>query len=148
MALDWMEFSKLVDGIRDELGYPSPDDERKAADALALYGLLRLCHHGGAVPVPRPSRDRGRHSQEADNGRATNEVFVLLDPAIFGRLASGNVQVAAQLAMRRLNASGLRPKLRMAAATAATGRRLAAALAFPVSWSGTRLLTARLTRPS
>ncbi len=148
MALDWSEFSKLAVDMRAELGCPSPDDERKAADALALYGLLRLCHHGGAVPVPMPSRDRGRRPQEAENEWAASEVLVRLDPAIFPRLASGHVQLAVQLAVRRLSVSGLRPKLRKAVGAAVIGRRLAAALAFPVGWLGARLLAARLTRPS
>lgn len=130
MALRWEELAKEVPTLREELGSPSDAEERDAAGSLALFGLLRLCHHWGPVPVSN-----------------ADPVAVRLDPAIFARLMVGGVQQAVEIAVQRLSASGLRPKLRTAIGTEFDGRRLAAALAFPIGNVNALRLATRLTRP-
>lgn len=55
------------------------------------------------------------------------------DPAVVRRLACGDGAGALQLALRRLQAAGIRPAVRAGAVPAATARLWAAALAFPIS---------------
>ena len=56
-----------------------------------------------------------------------------LDPEPLRRLAAGDLEGALKVAIRRLEASGLRPVFRRGVATPALARRLAASLAFPIS---------------
>lgn len=58
---------------------------------------------------------------------------IATEPAMFRRLAAGDAAGAADLALRRLRASGLRPPLAGAIADPMTARRWAAALAFPIA---------------
>jgi CRISPR-associated protein Csx17 len=55
------------------------------------------------------------------------------DESILRRLMAGDGSTAVETAVRRLRAAGLRPPLQGASADAATARRWAAALAFPIS---------------
>lgn len=55
------------------------------------------------------------------------------DPAIFRRLASGDVASAVEIALRRLRVAGIRTAVRAASVTPETARLWAAALAFPIS---------------
>ncbi|MGC4067355.1 MAG: type I-U CRISPR-associated protein Csx17 [Polyangiaceae bacterium] len=64
---------------------------------------------------------------------AVGDRNIMSEPAMFRRLASGDVPGAVALALRRLRASGIRPPLVAAIADPTTARRWAAALAFPIS---------------
>jgi CRISPR-associated protein Csx17 len=86
-----------------------------------LHLLFRLAHLPFDVPV-------------SDSEGATEvAVSVRLDPEPLRRLAGGDVDGALRVAVRRLEASGLRPVFRRAVATRSLARRLAASLAFPIS---------------
>lgn len=61
-----------------------------------------------------------------------HERNITTDPAMFRRLASGDVSGAAELALRRLRASGFRPPVAAAIADPQSARRWAAAFAFPI----------------
>lgn len=65
-----------------------------------------------------------------------------VDPAITRRLMSDDVPGAVELALRRVNAHGIRPAFKSAAAAAGTGPLWAASLAFPI----TQTTAARLLR--
>jgi len=148
MALDWIEFDQLRDEIRKALRYPSHQEERDAAGSLGVFGLLRLCHFPGDVPVPRlVQKDDPTLASASVEEREPPGVSVRLDPAIVARLIAGGVQQAVKIAARRLAVSGLRPKLSTAFADEFAGRRLVAALAFPVSTGSALRLVERLTRP-
>lgn len=69
------------------------------------------------------------------------------DPAILSRLAAGDLAQAADLALRRLRACGLRPTLRLAAGDKRLARRLAASLAFGISAPTASRLAYRLLKP-
>jgi CRISPR-associated protein Csx17 len=86
-----------------------------------LHLLFRLAHLPFDVPV-------------ADSeGKAEVAVTVRLDPEPLRRLAAGDLDGALRVAVRRLEASGLRPVFRRAVASRSVARRLAASLAFPIS---------------
>jgi CRISPR-associated protein Csx17 len=69
-----------------------------------------------------------------DSDRRTDvAVTVRLDPEPFRRLAGGDVDGALRVAVRRLEASSLRPIFRRAVATRSLARRMAASLAFPIT---------------
>ena len=74
-------------------------------------------------------------------------MLVRLDPAIFSRLDAGDLSGAAALAIRRLIASGLRPRVRLAVGNPEQARRLAVALSFPIREKDATALARRLTRP-
>ncbi len=111
LALDWVDVSKRNMVPRSVC--------RQARDPLQM--LFRLAHLPFDVPV-----------LEA-NGKREIAVTVRLDPEPLRRLAAGDVDGALRVAVRRLNASGLRPVFRRGLATAKLARRLAASLAFPIS---------------
>jgi CRISPR-associated protein Csx17 len=92
---------------------------RGAPDPLHL--LFRLAHLPFDVPVQGP------------DGRTEAEASVRLDPEPLRRLAAGDLDGALKVAIRRLDASGLRPVFRRGVATPVLARRLAASLAFPIS---------------
>ncbi|MGH7127802.1 MAG: type I-G CRISPR-associated protein Cas8g1/Csx17, partial [Planctomycetaceae bacterium] len=122
MALCW----------RPPLRSPLP----KAADAptseLGVYGLFRLVYNP--------------HSIERADGAAP--VSVPLDPAPYARLAAGDLMHAAEAAIRRLSAAGLRPHIRIAVGSPPLARRIAMTLAFPIRPGDTTLLAQRITRPT
>jgi CRISPR-associated protein Csx17 len=89
--------------------------------AEPLHLLFRLAH----LPFDVPLADSERKKEVA--------VTVRFDPEPLRRLAAGNLEGALRVAVRRLDASGLRPVFRRAVSTPAVARRLAASLAFPVS---------------
>ncbi|RMG33877.1 MAG: hypothetical protein D6725_15150, partial [Planctomycetota bacterium] len=157
MALDWNAFIKRRREIRSKLAFPSSRDEREAADALGVYGLLRLCHHWKPVPVPAPdhtvptSSDDGGDESATGDGRgfvSTIEHTVRLNPSIFSALSHGDLGGAVRLCVRRLKASGLRPHLGRAVGDRSFALRLAASLAFPVGDATARLLAERIVRPN
>jgi CRISPR-associated protein Csx17 len=111
LALNWSEVAQRGSGVPIEHeGEPDP-----------VQMLFRLAHLPFDVPI-----------QESD-GRTVSEVTVRLDPEPLRRLAAGDLDGALRVAIRRLDASGLRPVFRRGAATPALARRLAASLAFPIS---------------
>lgn len=57
---------------------------------------------------------------------------ISLDPSIIRRLESGDAASALQLALRKLNAAGIRPAIRFGTVSPQTARLWAAALAFPL----------------
>lgn len=120
MALDWSRFRRPAEHSR-ETRYGS----------LGFYGLVRLAYW------PGPLRLR----------KGTEPVAVPLDPSIFALLRTGDLVRASAAAIRRLSAAGLRPHLRVVAGDPELARRVAAALAFPITASDARGLALRLTRP-
>lgn len=144
MALDWTQFERQRNIVRERLRVPAASQEPAAADALGLHGLFRLCHHWGPVPVPGDaSRDQGTD----DGAGAHLDREVRLAPSIYTRLAHGDLATAIKLAVRRLNASGLRPHVTVGVGDQAYARRLAAALVFPVGNRNAGRLARRLLRP-
>lgn len=87
----------------------------------AVYALLRVVH------APWQSLEFDLPEGEHAN------VEIRLDPSVFARLAAEDVSGAADIALRRLRATSLRPKLACATGDPAFARRLAASLAFPIS---------------
>jgi len=111
LALNWSEIAERGSGLSSICsGMPEP-----------LNMLFRLAHLPFDVPV-----------QDAD-GKLEIEVTVRLDPEPLRRLAIGDLDGALKVAVRRLDASGLRPVFRRGVVTPAFARRLAASLAFPIS---------------
>jgi CRISPR-associated protein Csx17 len=110
LGLKWNEF---------DAGHVPKSLLRGAPDPLQM--LFRLAHLPFDVPVQGP------------DGRTEAEVSVRLDPEPLRRLAAGDLDGALKVAIRRLDASGLRPVFRRGVATRALARRLAASLAFPIS---------------
>ncbi|MFN8549453.1 MAG: type I-U CRISPR-associated protein Csx17 [Candidatus Eisenbacteria bacterium] len=110
LGLKWNEFNA---------GHVPKSLFRGAPDPLQM--LFRLAHLPFDVPVQGP------------DGRTEAEVTVRLDPEPLRRLAAGDLDGALKAAIRRLDASGLRPVFRRGVATSALARRLAASLAFPIS---------------
>jgi len=66
------------------------------------------------------------------------------NPAILRRLASGNAGLALELALRRLQAHGIHPRVRTTTASTLTARLWASALAFPLSEATTTRLLGRV----
>ncbi len=111
LALNWSEIADRGSGLPQwRAGEPDP-----------LQVLFRLAHLPFDVPV-----------QDAD-GKQEIAVTVRLDPEPLRRLAAGDLDGALRVAVRRLDASGLRPVFRRGVVTPALARRLAASLAFPIS---------------
>jgi hypothetical protein len=82
---------------------------------------LRLAHLPFDVPVTDAA------------GKTVVAITVRLDPEPLRRLAADDLDGALRVAIRRLEASGLRPVFRRAVATPSLARRLAGSLAFPIS---------------
>ncbi|MCC7140611.1 MAG: type I-U CRISPR-associated protein Csx17, partial [Candidatus Eisenbacteria bacterium] len=79
----------------------------------------------------------------AVHGRA-----IATDPAMFRRLAAGDVAGAVELALRRLRAAGFRPPLIGATADPEVARRWAAAFAFPIEPGAAGAMADRFENPS
>lgn len=69
---------------------------------------------------------------------------IFVDPAIVRRLASGDAASALEHALRRLQAVGIRPTVRMGVASPFTARLWAAALAFPIDRNTAQRMVRRL----
>jgi hypothetical protein len=85
-----------------------------------LQMLFRLAHLPFDIPIKGP-----QGSEVA--------VTVRLDPEPLRRLSAEDLDGALKVAVRRLNASGLRPVFRRGVVRPGLARRLAASLAFPIS---------------
>ena len=121
MALNWHELHTRH----------SQHTTTDALGSLSVYGLMRIAYWPRAL-------------QLAPGAEA---VLVRLDPAIFSRLDAGDLSGAAALAIRRLIASGLRPRVRLAVGNPEQARRLAVALSFRSEKRRDRT-GRRLTRPA
>lgn len=127
------------------------DTDRTLALARALMALNRGLWAEQIVPLSRPVRSdvwpddawmvlRLAHLvSPLPNGR-----IVPCDPAILRRLASGDAATAFTLALRRLQAAGLRCSVRAAAVSASSARLWAAALVFPIHPHTAQRLARRL----
>lgn len=126
MALDWESFHPSVSA-------PALQRAPSEGTPAGLFALLRLAlpHHGFSMP----------------EGEGGPEINVRLDPAVIEHLAAGNLERAVRAALRRLGAAGLRPKLRLGCGGPELARRMAAAIAFPLSLSDLRWLARLATRP-
>lgn len=91
----------------------------------ATFILLKLCH------TPWKVRER----------------FVRLDPTIARLASTGNGAEATKHAARRLTGSGLPPSIRAVSCDAASARRIAAALVFPMSWHVVNELAESVLKP-
>ncbi len=111
LALDWGQVAKRP-VVLPVLCQASPDP---------LHLLFRLAHLPFDIPV------------KTSNGKVETEVTVRLDPEPLRRLASGDLDGALRVVVRRLSASGLHPVFRRGAGTPIVARRLAASLVFPIS---------------
>jgi CRISPR-associated protein Csx17 len=112
LALDWAQLR--VEGLPGAVPGPGGVTE-------PLHLVFRLAHLPFDVPV-------------ADaEGRNDVAITVRLDPEPIRRLAAGDLDGALKVAVRRLQASGLRPVFRRGVAAPSLARRLAASLAFPIS---------------
>jgi CRISPR-associated protein Csx17 len=127
LALDWVDLA----GGRAAI----PPAKGGAFEPLHL--LFRLVH----LPFDLPVADATGHAQ------AGAAVTIRLDPEPLRRLAGGDLDGALRIAVRRLEASGLRPALRRAVATRAFSRRLAASLAFPISQRDAALAARLVCKP-
>ena len=125
LALDWVDVAQ-----RSIVPPPLCEEGRDP-----LHMLFRLAHLPFDVPV-----------LEA-NGKREAAVSVRLDPEPLRRLAAGDLDGALRVAMRRLNASGLRPVFQRGIATATLARRLAASLAFPISQGDAARAVAMVCKP-
>lgn len=73
---------------------------------------------------------------------------ITAEPAMFRRLASGNVAGAVQVALHRLRASGFRLPLAAAVADPTTARRWAGGLAFPIDRAVAATMANRFLNPT
>ena len=154
MALDWNAFIRRHLDIRRGLAYPWGRVESEAADALGVYGLLRLCHYWKSVPVPRPDADSNEPNildetsdRESNKSVPSIERTVRLRPSIFSSLSRGDLATAVRLSVQRLKASGLRPHLQRAVGDRRFAIRLATSLVFPIGDAAALLLARRVVRP-
>jgi CRISPR-associated protein Csx17 len=114
LALDWRK-------VRDQGETRGLLEPTPGGTPEPLHLLFRLAY----LPFNVPVLD--------SESRAAVAVTVRLDPEPLRRLAAGDADGALRVAIRRLEASGLRPVFRRAVTTPRLARRLAASLAFPVS---------------
>jgi CRISPR-associated protein Csx17 len=89
------------------------------------WEALRLC------ALPFPIKDR----------------TIAAEPAMFRRLAAGDVTGSVEVALRRLRSVGFRPPLVVAIADQAAARRWAGAFAFPISPTVADAMAARFQNP-
>ena len=136
--LDEVRISRLVRGLmaletdepleHDQATRPRPDSYEHADAAHALFRLLWL-------PASYSARE------------ANNLIAPTDDPTALRLLLSGRIDAASRVAVRRLVARGLRPKLSHLTGSAVLGRRVVAALAIPISLADARLLRTTICAP-
>jgi CRISPR-associated protein Csx17 len=95
----------------------------------AAYAIARLAHLGEPIVRGEPLR-------------------VPLDPEPIARLAAGDLPGAVAVCLRRLQASGLRPRVRQVVGDAAFARRVAASLAFPLRAADLHRCADLVTKPN
>lgn len=121
MALRWRDWDDDV--------LKQPTTPPASARPHALHALFRLAH------LPYELR------------RGADRVAIPVEPSVTHRLASGDLPGAADAALRRLRASGLRPVIRAGAGDASLARRLAASLAFALHPQDVDRCADSLTKP-
>jgi len=163
---------RLVDGARLGLGgfplvgniFPGLHDVdlfiRGATDDVRIAALAR-----GLMALDWEkcgTEHRTRVNQEPADGRpmALHAIFRLthlseplddaavgLDRAPLRLLLAGRLDAAARVAIQRLVSSGMHPKVRMVAGSAALARRLAASLSIPIARADLNRLKRAVTKP-
>lgn len=125
-------------------------------ERIVLLGRALMAVDWRRVRLPRTSVGaRGRRPDEAwEAVRLCTLAFpvreraIVAEPAMVRRLAAGDASAAVAIALRRLRASGLRPAVYAGVADAATSRRWAAALAFPIEPAVAEAMAARFANPT
>jgi len=110
---------EVVDSLAKALG-------RTRGAPVALHALVRMTH------LSEPLGDVPAHA----------------DGAIVRLLLAGRLDEAVRMAVTRLRAAGLNPRLRGGVGTPELARRLAATIAIPVSHSDLERLLASITKPA
>jgi CRISPR-associated protein Csx17 len=130
------------------------DGEVDAERVVALGRALMALDWPRVEPVRihvRPGGNRPDEAWEALRLCAlpfdVDERTIATEPAMFRRLAAGDVSGAAEIALRRLRASGFRPPLATAIADHASARRWAAAFAFPIDHAIAHAMAQRFESP-
>lgn len=100
----------------------------------SAFALLKLCH----APDPMGAM-RNKDPQDERDDRTC----VPLVPEIQRKAASGNMNAATQLAIRRLRGSGRAPKVKDISLSAEQSMRVAAALLIPLDLKSIRILEKR-----
>jgi CRISPR-associated protein Csx17 len=113
-----------------EIQWQFKDSSGVRAGDLSIFALLKLCHLPWAIPL------------------GESEITVRTDPGIIARLEAGDLPQAVAIALRRLRASGLRPHIVTALGSPGQSRRLAAALAFPITPQQAKMFAMSLTKPT
>ena len=119
MAVAWRRAGKV------DVAEHWPNEQWPLPMTAASYALFRLLYVPG-------------HGDDA----------IRPDPAPLRLLASGRLEDATRAALRRLGALGYRPKLRHLVGSPELARRLAAAIAFPVSGAQRTQLLRRVGKPT
>jgi CRISPR-associated protein Csx17 len=92
------------------------DHSREPWGGLATFGVLRLALPTGSIAIS-----------------ATDQHSVKVNPTVFHRLRTGDVNSAIDLAARQLSAAGMRPRVKLAVGSSRYAERLAAAMLFGLS---------------
>ena len=92
--------------------WPTHTSRRGGLPLPAAYALLKLTHHPGKIP--------------------TTDVEIPVDPGIMARARTGQISMACRIAARRLRASGLFPRADTFSLSGDEGKRMAAAILFPL----------------
>jgi CRISPR-associated protein Csx17 len=124
ILVDWRREPAGADAASKDPASTRQEEEQPRLTPDALYALLKLCFGGHPV--------RG--------------VEIPMVAQIHELAAAGRGAAAASVALRRLRASTLRPALRDLHREGPGVRRIAAALAFPLSWQSLQSLAGRTLR--
>lgn len=100
--------------------------KRTRGAPLALHALVRVTH----LSLPTP------------------ELPARVDGAIVRLLVAGRLEEAVRIAVARLRAAGLNPRLRLGMGTPELARRLAATIAIPVAYADLERLFRSITKPA
>ncbi|MDA8064346.1 MAG: type I-U CRISPR-associated protein Csx17 [Thermaerobacter sp.] len=120
---DGRRLAALVRGLSLVVNWPvRREDGSTVAGVPASYLLLKLALSGGMV------------GKQLGGQREGVQQCIPLDPSVAARALGGDVPGACRLAVRRLRGAGLAPAVTALWEPVSTGRRVAAALAFPVGW--------------
>jgi CRISPR-associated protein Csx17 len=127
LARPLMALNRRDNGLGMALDNVSQPTRTESAPPL-FYALFRL------ACLPWPLK------------RGGCEIAIRCDPAIFNRLASGDISSAADNAIRRLKSAGIESLIHNVLGDASQARRLAASLAFPISQRSAERLAEQLTK--
>lgn len=120
---DDRRLAALIRGLSLVGSWPVRREDQSYTEGLpAAYLLLKLALSGGMVEKQLGGRDEAA------------KPCIPLDPSVAARALGGDVPGACRLAVRRLRGAGLAPAVDTLWEPASMGRRVAAALVFPVGW--------------